>query len=122
MFIGNGHAGKTSTIRSLLGYPFQKTKSTVLAQAETEIQIDVRNVSHENWREKEICDGKHLLDAEFRSLANNAIVDGNPELNQTVEGSYTKLKFDTSALKEAIHDAEMLNDPPEIKAGTTEQE
>ena len=60
MVIGNGGAGKTSTIRKLLGKPFQeKYLSTEVGEADAQVQLS--NVSMNNWEGLENTEGEHIL-------------------------------------------------------------
>ena len=68
MLVGRGAVGKTSTISSLLGYPFQRRHiSTPVAEAER--QIHISNVALGRWKEVKRDPSTHILHKDFNSVA-----------------------------------------------------
>ena len=62
-FVGKGGAGKTSTIKSLLGHPFEaEYNSTIVGDVEFQVSIQ----SSSDWREEEFNSTEHVAEPDFR--------------------------------------------------------
>ena len=67
MFVGKGAAGKSSTIRTLLGEPFlENYKSTVLGETHVEIDVSLFNVSE--WKGRKAESDQHLFESDFTNI------------------------------------------------------
>lgn len=93
MFVGDGLAGKTSTIRSLLNQSFQKTVSTRMGEADKEVTFETSVVT--DWKVKQFSDVeqenhvlggelKELVEAELQNQADSSPEPKNPEPPQLV--------------------------------------
>ena len=78
MFTGAGRGGKTSTINSLLGYKFKKTKSTIVATADIDLKIILKDVVEDTWKEHIPGEGQHLIQNEFSQFL--GLVHRNPRI------------------------------------------
>jgi GTPase SAR1 family protein len=68
MIIGNGSAGKTSTVRSLLSLPFDREhKSTEIVDAEKVVQIMQKQMN--NWKQQKPTVGKSYFQDDFVTMA-----------------------------------------------------
>ena len=65
--IGNGGAGKTSTLKSLLGLKFsRKYNSTLVADNDQQIELYTGNIA--DWKQVKQKTGEHLLQGDFASI------------------------------------------------------
>ena len=70
MFVGQGRAGKTSTINSLLHLPFNNTEeSTVVADAKGQIAITTTDVSVTSWQKKDYVNNP--INSDFKETVLN---------------------------------------------------
>ena len=71
LFVGEGRAGKTSTINSLIGLEFNPDQaSTLVAEAETDVAVSLQDISDE-WKQQG-NEERHLLRDDFRSVVRYA--------------------------------------------------
>ena len=75
MMIGNGGAGKTSTLKSLLGLKFSKKyNSTLVADNDQQIELYTGNIV--NWKQVKQKTGQQLLQDDFASVLQYASKEG----------------------------------------------
>ena len=71
LFVGEGRAGKTSTINSLLGLEFHPEQaSTLVAEAEADVAVSLQDIS-DGWI-KQGHEERHLLKDDFRNVVSYA--------------------------------------------------
>ena len=81
MFIGNGGAGKTSTLKSLLGIKFSKKhNSTLVADNDQQVELYTGNIA--NWEQVKQKSGEHLLRGDFTSILQVANRGGSLQRKQ----------------------------------------
>jgi len=90
MFIGAGAAGKTSTIRSLLGKPFlEDIDSTIVGKGDIQVEITTLNMSR--WKEILIAKEGHPLEGDFERILGRI---GTQKCEKERIGPETNLKFE----------------------------
>lgn len=86
MFIGDGGAGKSSTVRTMLGYKFDKDiMSTVVGNVEHQLELSTHNVT--DWKERTV-DGSQFMGMDMVNIANNLAVDSTIGKAASDEGWY----------------------------------
>lgn len=98
MFIGNGEAGKTSTVRGLLGKKFLRDiESTRVGDADQQIQLSMKTVSE--WTEYAVQEGDHMLKNDFNVMLQNRLNDTTGKLKKKNGQTDGKIRVSLSVLK-----------------------
>ena len=84
MLVGSGGAGKTTTLKALLGHKFDRSyKPTLVCDAEKHIKITPTNVP--DWKEATPKNGEHLLLNDLQNVVSGINLPNAPQLDLLTE-------------------------------------